>query len=161
MSALLCQFLVALAVGALLMLALSFTVYRQSYYYKRAMAEAGRAAARPGLRSRLVTVAILVVMILLVALFDLWISSAQSRSFALLAALNLAMVALLSAFDALFIDYLLLVAWRPAILALPEGYPTRESMRRHMRMQFTAGWLFKVPIAIVAAALASLFVRLL
>lgn len=65
------KFLAAFAVGAILMLILSFTVYRQSYYYKKAMAEVNGGVEEPGKRSRLVTVAILLAMILFFVLFDL------------------------------------------------------------------------------------------
>ena len=155
MNSLLMKSFVALVVGAMLMLLLSFTIYRQSYYYKKTMAEAG-IAGKPATRSRLVTVAILLAMILSLALFDLWVLSGETHSFVFLAALNLGLVALLSLFDALFIDFFLLVVWRPALLHLPNGQPTRDSMVRHMKRQFTAGWLFKVPMAVLGAASANL-----
>lgn len=148
------KFFVAFTAGAVLMLLLSFTVYRQSYYYKKARAEAG-IAGKPSTRSRLVTVAILLAMILFLALFDLWVLSGEERSLIFLAVLNLGLVALLSLFDALFIDLFLLVVWRPALLRLPDGQPTRDSMVRHVKLQLTAGWLFKVPIAILGAAFSS------
>jgi hypothetical protein len=146
--------LCAFAVGAVLMLALSFTVYRKSYYYKRAQAEMADAAEKPGVLGRLVTLAILFSMILFFVIVDLWIASGGSYTFILLSGFNLALVALLSLFDALFIDLFLLVVWRPALLQLPEGQPTRDSMLRHIKLQFTAGWLFKVPIAVLAAVFA-------
>ena len=134
------------------MLVLSFTVYRKSYYYKKAKAEMVGVAEKPGILSRLVTLLILFSMILFFALADLWISFDDSYTFWFLSALNLLLVALLSVFDALFIDLFLLVVWRPALLRLPEGQPTRDSMIRHIKLQLTAGWLFKVPIAFLAAA---------
>ena len=134
------------------MLVLSFTVYRKSYYYKKAKAEMVGVAEKPGILSRLVTLLILFSMILFFALADLWISFGDSYTFWFLSALNLVLIALLSLFDALFIDLFLLVVWRPALLQLPEGQPTRDSMMGHIKLQFTAGWLFKVPIAVLSAA---------
>jgi hypothetical protein len=134
------------------MLVLSFTVYRKSYYYKKAKAEMVGVAEKPGILSRLVTLLVLFSMILFFALADLWISFDDSYTFWFLSALNLLLVALLSIFDALFIDLFLLVVWRPSLLRLPEGQPTRDSMLRHIKLQFTAGWLFKVPIAFLSAA---------
>lgn len=156
MSALLGRFLAALGAGAVLMTVLSFTVYRRSYYYKRHMAEAGVSTKRPGILSRLITVVILLAMILFVALFDLWILSAEPYSLAALAALNLLLVTLLSLFDALFIDIFMLLIWRPAFLHMPEGQPTRAAMERHVKLQFTKGWIFMAPMAIVAAVFARL-----
>jgi len=149
------KFLVAFAAGAVLMLVISFTVYRKSYHYKKAMSEAGL-GEEPGLLSRFVTAAFVLVTILFMALFDLWVAAGEARSFWFLSALNLGLVALISLFDALFIDYFLLVVWRPAILRLPEGRPTRDSMLKHIKIQFTAGWIFKVPIAVLGAALSRL-----
>jgi hypothetical protein len=134
------------------MLVLSFTVYRKSYYYKKAKAEMVGVAEKPGILSRLVTLLVLFSMILFFALADLWMSFGASYTFWYLSALNLVLIALLSLFDALFIDLFLLVIWRPALLQLPEGQPTRDSMMRHIKLQLTAGWLFKVPIAFLGAA---------
>lgn len=153
------KFLIAWGVGAVLMLALSFTIYRQSYYYKKAKAESLGVAERPGILSRLVTVAILFAMILFLTLVDLWVASPERYAFGSLLVFNLALVTLLSLFDAVFIDYVLLVVWRPPMLRLTEGLPTRDAMSRHIKLQFTVGWVFKVPIALLAAGLASLITR--
>lgn len=150
------KFIITFTVGAFLLFALSFTVYRKSYYYKRAMAEAGLSEEKPKKRSKLVTLAILLVIILFFVFFDLWITSARVSTFLFLSAINLGLIALLSLFDALFIDLYVLVIWRPVFLHLPEGQPTRASMLRHIKTQFTKGWIFKVPIALAAAALATL-----
>ena len=138
------------------MLVLSFTIYQKSYYYKKVQAMASGVAKKPGILSRLVTLMILLAMILFVVFFDLWISSGELKSFLFLAVINLLLVALLSLFDALFIDYFLLLVWRPAFLHLSEGQPTRDSMLRHIKLQFTAGWIFKLPIAVIAAMLSSM-----
>ncbi|MBN1259992.1 MAG: hypothetical protein JXB35_04850 [Anaerolineae bacterium] len=146
----------AFVVGAMAMLALSFTIYRKSYYYKKAQAEMQGSAGKPGVSSQLVTLAIFLAMVLFFALVDLWILTGASYVFGFLAAYNLALVTLLSLFDALFIDYFVLLVWRPAVLRLPVGQPTRAQMLRHIRLQFTLGWVFKLPIALLGAAVAVL-----
>ena len=113
-----------------------------------------KAGEKPPARSRLVTVGMMIAMIAFFALFDLWIWGGAARSFAFLAAINLGLVALLSLFDALFIDYFVLLVWRPAILRMSAGQPTRAAMMQHIRRQLTAGWIFKVPIAFLGAVLA-------
>jgi hypothetical protein len=153
MSDLLGKLIVVLTTGAVLMFVLSFTVYRKSYYYQKAQAEMLGVARKPGVLSRLVTIGIMLTMILFFALVDLWISTNVSYSFWSIFVLNLLLIALLSLFDALFIDYFLLLVWRPAFWQLPEGQPTRDQMMRHIKVQFTLGWLFKVPIALLAAGL--------
>lgn len=146
------KFLLALVLGAGLLLVQSFTIYRKSYYFKKAMAEAGL-GEKPPARSRLVTLGILLAMIVFFAFFDLWVMAGEARSFVFLAVLNLGLITALSLFDAFFIDYFVLVMWRPACLHMPEGQPTRESMVRHIKLQLTVGWIFKAPIAILGAAL--------
>ena len=146
----------AFAVGAVLMILLSFTVYRKSYYYKMAEAEMQVAAQKPGILSRLVTALILLTMILYFALVDLWVTSGGPAGFDFLVLYNLVLVALLSLFDALFIDIFLLLVWRPAFWRLPEGQPTLAKMMQHIKLQFTKGWLFKLPIAVLAAGTAVL-----
>jgi hypothetical protein len=153
------KFFAAFALGAVLLIALSFTVYRRSYYYQKAQAEARGLEEKPGLRSRLVTLAIFVVMILFFVLFDLWIAAGAAGSFLFLAAVNLLLAFLLSLFEAVFIDYFLLLVWRPAALGLPEGQPTRDRMLRHIRIQLTTGWIFLLLIALSSAAVASLLSR--
>lgn len=150
------KFLAAFVLGAVLMVLLSFTIYRQSYFYKKARAEARGLEEKPGMGSRLVTVAIALAMVLFFVLFDLWLPPPASNPFVTFSALNLLLAALLSLFDALFIDYFLLLVWRPALLRLPEGQPTRPAMMRHIRAQFTRGWVFVALIALPAAALATL-----
>jgi hypothetical protein len=154
MSMLLLKSLAAFAAGAILMLVLSFTFYRRSYYFKKAEAKMQGTEHKPGLLSRLVTLTILIVMILFFVLVDLWISSAGLHSFAILLGYNLLLIGSLSVFDAMFIDFFMLVIWRPAFLGLPEGQPTRESMMLHIKKQLTTGWIVKVPIALLATALA-------
>jgi hypothetical protein len=149
------KFMITFAVGAFLLFVLSFTVYRKSYYYKKAMAEAGVSDEKPRRRSQLVTLAMLLVMILFFVLFDLWITPAHAYTFLLLSAINLGLIALLSLYDALFIDLFVLLIWRPSFLHLPKGQPTRASMMHHIKMQFTRGWIFIVPMALAAAALAT------
>ncbi len=152
MNMLVLKSLVAFAAGAVLMLVLSFTIYRRSYYFKRAEAEMQGTEHKPGLLSRLVTLAILLAMILFFALVDLWVSYDGLQSFAILLGYNLLLIGSLSVFDALFIDFFLLVIWRPAFLGLPEGQPTREAMISHIKRQMTAGWIVKVLIALLATA---------
>jgi len=151
MSILLGKLITVLITGAVLLFVLSFTVYRKSYYYQKAQAEMLGVVRKPGLLSRFVTVGIMLSMILFFAFGDLWIFPDNSYSFVLIFALNLLLIILLSLFDALFIDYFLLLVWRPAFWRLPEGQPTHDRMMHHIKVQFTVGWLFKVPIALLAA----------
>ena len=151
MRILLGKLIAVLTAGAVLLFVLSFTVYRKSYYYQKAQAEMLGVAQKPGVLSRLVTVGMMLSMILFFAFVDLWISPDVSHSFVLIFAVNLLLITLLSLFDALFIDYFVLLIWRPAFWRLPEGQPTRDRMMRHIKVQFTVGWLFKIPIALLAA----------
>ena len=134
------------------MLVLSFTVYRRSYYFKKAEAEMHGVQHKPGFLSRIVTMVILLMMIVFFVVIDFWIASPELHSFTFFLIFNLLLAGCLSLFDALFIDTFVLVIWRPAVLRLPEGKPTREQMARHVRKQLTVGWIAKLVIALLAAA---------
>lgn len=150
------KFAAAFLSGAFLMLLMSFTVYRKSYYYQKARAENLDMPERPVKGSHLVTLLILLVMILFLAVAVVWIAGEESAGFRNDLLYSLALVSSLSLFDALVIDWLILAIWQPAFL-LPEGlHPSREAMRHHIRRQLTFGWVFKLPMAFLAAGLAAL-----
>lgn len=149
------QFLSAYRSGAALLVLISFTIYRKSHYYRKAQAEASGSAEEKGKGGWIVTVGILLFMVGFLVLFDLWIRPQVGGFFHILAGCTLLLVLFLSAFDAFFIDSFLLIVWRPRILRLPDGFPTVESMRRHVALQFSKGWIFKVPIALTAAVIAA------
>ena len=153
MDSLVLKFFVMFFIGALSMLVISFSFYRKSYFYKKSQAK--DKAGKPGLSSYLVTLTILLMFVASLFLFDLWISTDRVFSFFQYAGLNLLLAALLSAFDALFIDYFILLVWRPSFLKSPEGFPTRAKMLRHIKLQFSLGWIFKIGIAVLAAGLAA------
>jgi hypothetical protein len=148
------KFLVTFLIGAFLLLVLSFTIYRRSYYYQKAQAEAAGSDQKPGILSRVITVGFLLVMVTFVVLFDRWVSPDGGFGFYL--GLNFLLVSLLSLYDALFIDWFMLVLWRPAVLNLPPGEPTRERMKQHIKLQFTKGWIFKGLIFVLGAGIAVL-----
>ena len=146
------KFLTAFLLGCVIFLLISFTIYRKSYYYQRARAKAeGR--EEPSKKGLLVTLSILLVMALAIGVFDYWILMDSPKRFSGLFLLNLILITSLSLFDALFIDFYLLLVWRPTLLNLPEGQPTREYMHRHIRVQFTKGWIFKLPLALLGAGI--------
>lgn len=153
MESIILKLLAAFTAGALFFVLISFTVYRKSYYYKKARAEAG-AGETPDRKSLLVTLAIMLVMVLSLVGFDLWVLTDEGIGFLRLLIINLGLVSALSLFDALVIDWLLLLVWRPTFLQLPAGQPTQEYMARHIRVQFTKGWIFKIPISVLGAGAA-------
>jgi len=156
MNALYLKYLAAFGIGALLLLIVSFTIYPKSYFYKKMAVENGRSGDKPGLGSYLVTILIFACAIALFVLFDIWLLSDNPYPFIALSIHNLVLAFLLSIFDAFFIDHLILLVWRPKFLNLPPGLPTRAAMARHIRVQFSLGWIFLVAIALSSAGLASL-----
>ncbi len=160
MDTILFKFLVAFVIGAVVFLLISFTIYRKSYYYQKARAEA-EGGEVPAQKSILVTIFILLVMVLSMASFDCWVLSGGERSYAYLLTLNLGLVTSLSLYDALFIDLFTLLVWRPKFFNLPEGQPTREQMVQHIKVQFTKGWIFKLPLALLGPEAAWLLRNLL
>ncbi len=156
MNALYLKYLAAFGIGAILLLIVSFTIYPKSYFYKKMAADYDRRREKPGLSSYLVTILIFACAITLFVLFDIWLLSDNPIPFVFLMIHNLGLAFLLSIFDAFFIDHFILLVWRPKFLNLPPGLPTRAQMERHIRLQFSLGWIFLVAIALSSAGLASL-----
>jgi hypothetical protein len=65
---------------------------------------------------------------------------------------NFVFVLLLSLYDALVIDILVLGIWKPTFLPIPEDV-TLESMKLHVKKQFTVGWIFLLPIILISSAI--------
>lgn len=156
MNILLFKFLVTFVMGSFLMVLLSFTIYRRSYYYMKAKEQINPTSKKPGILSRLVTVMILLMMVVFLSLFNLWLLLDTPYSFGYLFLITLILIFCISLFDALFIDYFMLLKWRPKLLKLPEGQPTKTYMISHIKKQFTFGWIFKIIIAILAVAFSSI-----
>jgi len=53
-------------------------------------------------------------------------------------------------YDSFFIDLYVLGIWRPKILNIPKEL-TIESMKYHVKKQFTIGWLIVIPIVIFSS----------
>lgn len=157
MSVLIFQFLVAFIVGSILMVGLSFTIYRKSFYYKKAKGQFNSTSQKPGLLSRLVTITILLMMVIFFTGFDLWVLSSKSYSYMMLFLITFFLVTCLSLFDVLFIDYFILLKWRPKFLHIPEGHPTQEYIHQHIKKQFTLGWIFKFIIIILAVSISYIY----
>jgi hypothetical protein len=151
MSVLLGKLVAVSAIEAILMFVLLFTVYCKTYFYIKAHAEILGITRKPGTLSRYVAVGILVAMILFFALSGLWISSHITYHFVPIYPLNLILIVLLSLFDALFIDFFLLLKWPRLLWGFPEGQPTRDRMMQHIKVQFAVGGLFKIAVVLLAA----------
>jgi len=160
MNALFLKSFTAFVFGCILFLLISFTIYRKSYFYQKARAKA-QGEEEPSKKSLLVTLFIMALMVLSLGGFNLWVLAGGERSILYLFLLNLGLITSLSLFDALVIDILLLLVWRPSILNLPAGQPTREYMKRHIQIQFTKGWIFKLPMALIGAVIGLLLNRFL
>ena len=64
-------------------------------------------------------------------------------------AFNMLLITLLSLYDGCVIDLWVLGKVRPSILSLPDAV-TIDSMKRHVKKQFTAAWVLKIPLALVS-----------
>lgn len=65
---------------------------------------------------------------------------------------NMLLITLLSLYDGLIIDLWVLGKVRPRILHLPDAV-TMDSMKYHVKKQFTAAWALKIPLALVSGLL--------
>ncbi len=65
--------------------------------------------------------------------------------------MNFLLLLLLDLYDAFIIDILILTKWRPGFLKLSKEL-TPDSMNLHVRKQFTAGWIIKLPLLLISSA---------
>jgi hypothetical protein len=66
--------------------------------------------------------------------------------------MNLLLLLLLDFYDAFIIDILVLTKWRPSFLKLSNEL-TLDSMKFHVKKQFTVGWIIKLPLLLISSVL--------
>lgn len=107
-----------------------------------------------GILTMLVMVLLLVTFVVLFdySTFSTWPNSTFIDVFLT----NFAFVLLLVLYDSLVIDILVLGLWKPTFLHLPEDV-TLESMKFHVKKQFTLGWIFLFPIILISSTIYTVY----
>ncbi|MBN2049271.1 MAG: hypothetical protein JW760_02400 [Spirochaetales bacterium] len=125
------------------MLVFSFTLYQRLLLLKK---------SKTGKTLLIISyIPVLLVMSGFFVLFDFFTFRGSSVSFSFLFITNLLLITLLSLFDALFIDWIILVLWKPAFIKKSkDDFPKPEKMYKHIVVQFTLGWVFKIPLALIS-----------
>ncbi len=72
--------------------------------------------------------------------------------------MNLSLLLILDFYDAFIIDIFVLTKWRPGFLKLSDEL-TPASMKFHIKKQFTAGWIIKLPLLIICSTIFYLLYR--
>jgi hypothetical protein len=92
----------------------------------------------------------LLLVVTFIVLFDYsTFSSRQDSVYIEVAVTNFLFLLLLVLYDSLVIDIFVLGIWRPAFLNIPDAV-SLESMKVHVKKQFTIGWIILVPIILIS-----------
>jgi hypothetical protein len=99
-------------------------------------------------------------IVLFFILFDIFtFSNMQSIDIATVFMMNFILLLLFDIYDALVVDLLLLGKIKPKFLHLSKEI-TMDSMKYHVKKQFTLGWILKIPILLVSTILYIFIVRI-
>ena len=147
-TAMFAGFALFFAAGCILLLALTFIVYRTRIVHKTRDAT-GQLKRRQSFAG---AVTMIVVFVLITAFFVTFQETALQAGAGLIEhiAYTFALLMLLVIFDSFFVDLLLIGRIRPSVLHIPEE-TTMQSMKIHVKKTFTAGWLFIVPIMLISS----------
>ena len=135
--------------GIMLLNATVYLVYKTGIVYKSRNKNGLMKKDMP-ITGSVVTAVFMIMILAFFVLFDYLSLHSFKMGFLQVAAANLVLTLLLSLYDALFIDIFVLAIWKPGFLDIPKEV-TMESMKTHVKKQFTLGWVFKIPIVLISA----------
>lgn len=144
-------------IGDILILLLSFLIYGkiQKKY------DIDKNNKKIKLYKKLLSIFILISSSSLIFLFDYFtFYKSGINNFVTILLFNILLVFLISLFDALFIDLFILVYWKPKFLNIDKDKPSLDYMKKHIFLQFTFGWIFKIVIAIIGIGLYFLYLEI-
>jgi|GEM_PF-5797590 len=102
-----------------------------------------------GFKSIFIIGLVLVSFVGWIYLFDAVMISSHKAHFLQILLYNFVFVMMMALYDAFVIDLLVIGVIRPQILNLPETMNMTE-MQKHVKKQFSVGWLFILPIVIIS-----------
>jgi hypothetical protein len=105
------------------------------------------------LKGLVTMVVFFLLIVLFFILFDIFtFSNYTSVNFSMVLIMNFFLLVLFDIYDAVVVDLLILAKIKPKFLHLPSEV-TMDSMKYHVKKQFTVGWILKIPILIISSIL--------
>jgi hypothetical protein len=143
--------IVFFAIGIILLLALTFTVYRTGIVHKT-RDSAGHLRKKQSLSGSIILLIVFVLIVTYFLVFQIVTFNTESKFTEMVLGTSILM-GLLLLFDSFFIDLILIGRIRPSFLNLP-SQTTLRTMRIHVIKTFTLGWIFIIPIIFVSSLIA-------
>ncbi len=139
-------------IGACLLNILVLSVFRTGVVYKSRKQDGTlkKKITFFGLLSLLIM--LILIMVFFLAFDYFFFRNIEQIKYIWVLLINLLLLLLLDFYDAFIIDILVLTKWRPGFLKLSKEL-TPDSMKFHVRKQFTSGWIIKIPIVLVSSSL--------
>ncbi len=139
-------------IGAFLLNIIVLAIFRTGFVYK-SREKNGTLRKKMPFKGFLSLLIMLILILLFFLAFDYFTfrNAGQIKYIRVLSA-NLLLLLLLDFYDAFIIDILILTKWRPGFLKLNKEM-TPNSMKFHVKKQFTAGWIMKLPLVFVSSSL--------
>ncbi|MGD9202519.1 MAG: hypothetical protein PVI26_13230 [Chitinispirillia bacterium] len=114
--------------------------------------EKGELKKKVPLRGILSSFLMLLVIFLFFIIFDYFtFGRADSLNFISVLLVNFTLLLLVDLYDAFFIDLFVIGFWKPKFLKLRDYY-TMDSMKTHVKKQFTIAWIIKVPVVLICSS---------
>ena len=137
-------------IGAFLLNLIVFLVYTTGMVHT-AREKDGTLKKKMSLKGLLAMLGMLLLILLFIQGFDYTtFRNVDPLRFSDILIANTILILLLVFYDSFFIDLFVLGKWRPGFLNIPEEL-TLESMKQHVKKQFTLGWLIVVPLILLSA----------
>ncbi len=139
-------------IGACLLNIITIGVFRSGLVYKSRKKD-GTLKKKMSFKGFLSFLIMLILVLLFFLVFDYFVfRNTEQIKYIWVLLINLLLLLLLDFYDAFIIDILVLTKWRPGFLKLNKKL-TPDSMKFHVKKQFTTGWLMKIPLILISSTL--------
>jgi len=138
-------------IGACLLNIITIGVFRSGLVYKSRKKD-GTLKKKMSFKGFLSFLIMLILVLLFFLIFDYFVfRNTEQIKYIWVLLMNFLLLLLLDFYDAFIIDILVLTKWKPGFLKLSEEL-TPDSMRFHIKKQFTVGWSIKLPLILLSSA---------
>ncbi len=119
----------------------------------------GRIKKKVPLMGVLSTISGLVIIVVLLIFYNYFLfKELEQINYIAIFSANFILLFILDLYDALFIDILVIGLWRPKFLKLKDYY-SLESMKTHVKNQFTIAWIIKIPLLLLSSFCSYIFLH--
>jgi len=139
-------------IGVFLLNIIVLAVFRTGIVYKSRKQD-GTLKKKMAFAGILLFLIMLILILIFFIAFDYFaFKNIEQIKYIRVLSINLLLLLLLDFYDAFIIDIFVLTKWKPGFLKLSKEL-TPDSMKFHIKKQFTAGWIIKLPLILISSTL--------